>query len=147
MNPPLAKADFKLPDEFLTKLSRLGKDTDAVTEKVLEAGGQVVLAKVQSNLAAVIGSGTKYDSRSTGELAQSLGLSPVKLNREGNHDIKIGFAEPRSDGGSNAKIANILEYGKHGQPAKPFLKPAKTASKQACIDAMTQKLEEEVKNR
>ena len=89
----------------------------------------------------------KYKSRSTGELAQSLGLSPVKLNREGNHDIKVGFAEPRSDGGSNAKIANILEYGKHGQPAKPFLKPAKTASKQACIDAMTQKLEEEVKNR
>ena len=143
----MAKADFKLPDEFLTKLSRLGKDTDAVAEKVLEAGGKVVLAKVRSNLAAVIGSGTKYDSRSTGELEQSLGLSPVKMNREGNHDIKIGFSEPRSDGGSNAKLANILEYGKHGQPAKPFLKPAKTASKQACIDTMTQKLEEEVKKR
>ena len=140
----MARADFKLPDEFLTKLSRLGKGTDAVTEKVLEAGGKVVLAKVRSNLAAVIGSGTKYDSRSTGELAQSLGLSPVKLNREGNHDIKIGFSEPRSDGGSNAKLANILEYGKHGQPAKPFLKPAKTASRQECIDAMTKALDEEV---
>jgi bacteriophage protein of unknown function (DUF646) len=141
----MARADFKLPDEFLTKLSRLGKDTDAVTEKVLEAGGKVVLTKVRSNLAAVIGSGTKYDSRSTGELAQSLGLSPVKLTREGNHDIKIGFSEPRSDGGSNAKLANILEYGKHGQPAKPFLKPAKTASKAACIRKMEEVLEEEVK--
>ena len=140
----MAKADFKLPDEFLTKLSRLGKDTDAVAEKVLEAGGEVVLAKIKSNLSSVIGSGTKYDTRSTGELAQSLGLSPVKLNREGNHDIKIGFSEPRSDGGSNAKIANILEYGKHGQPAKPFLKPAKTASRQECIDAMTKALDEEV---
>lgn len=47
----MAKADFKLPDEFLTKLSRLGKDTEAVTEKVLEAGGKVVLARVRSNLA------------------------------------------------------------------------------------------------
>ena len=56
----MAKADFKLPDEFLTKLSRLGKDTDAVAEKVLEAGGEVVLTKVKSNLSAVIGSGTKY---------------------------------------------------------------------------------------
>ena len=93
---------------------------------------------------AVIGSGTKYDSRSTGELAQSLGLSPVKLNREGNHDIKIGFSEPRSDGGSNAKLANILEYGKHGQPAKPFLKPAKSASKAECIRVMEQTLKEEV---
>ena len=140
----MARADFKLPDEFLSKLSRLGKDTDADTEKVLEAGGKVVLAKVRSNLAAVIGSGTKYGSRSTGELAQSLGLSPVKLTREGNHNIKIGFSEPRSDGGSNAKLANILEYGKHGQPAKPFLKPAKTASRQECIDAMTKALDEEV---
>ena len=131
----MAKADFKLPDEFLTKLSRLGKDTDSVAEKVLEAGGKVVLAKVRSNLAAVIGSGTKYDSRSTGELEQSLGLSPVKLNREGNHDIKIGFSEPRSDGGSNAK---------HGQPAKPFLKPAKSASKAECIRVMEQTLKEEV---
>ena len=25
--------------------------------------------------------------------------------------IKIGFSEPRSDGGSNAKLANILEFG------------------------------------
>ena len=64
-----------------------------------------------------------------------------------NTTVTVGFAEPRSDGGSNAKLANILEYGKHGQPAKPFLKPAKTASKQACIDAMTQRLEEEVKKR
>ena len=140
----MAKADFKFPDEFLTKLSRLGKDTDAVAEKVLEAGGKVVLAKVKSNLSSVIGSGTKYDSRSTGELEQSLGLSPVKLNRVGNHDIKIGFSEPRSDGGSNAKLANILEYGKHGQPAKPFLKPAKSASKAECIRVMEQTLKEEV---
>ena len=126
------------------KISRLGSDFDRVADSVLQAGGEVVLAKVRSNLSAVIGSGTKYDSRSTGELEQSLGLSPVKLNREGNHDIKIGFSEPRSDGGSNAKLANILEYGKHGQPAKPFLKPAKSASKAECIRVMEQTLKEEV---
>ena len=140
----MAKADFKLPDEFLTKLSRIGGDMDSVAEKVLQVGGEVVLDKVRSNLEAVIGSGTKYKSRSTGELVQSLGLSPVKLNRDGNHDIKIGFSEPRSDGGSNAKLANILEYGKHGQPAKPFLKPAKSASKAECIHVMEQTLKEEV---
>ena len=80
----MAKANFKLPDEFLTKLSRLGKDTDAVAEKVLEAGG------------------------------------------------------------SNAKIANILEYGKSGQPPKPFLKPAKSAARAECIRVMEQTLKEEV---
>lgn len=141
----MAKADINFPDGFLEQLSRLGNQFDSVAQSVLEAGGEVVLEKAQRNLAAVVGTGTKYDSRSTGELVDSLGLSPVKLNKSGNHDIKVGFSEPRSDGGSNAKIANILEYGKHGQAPKPFMKPAKTSSKAECIQVMKDTLEAEVK--
>ena len=140
----MAKAEVVLPDEFLQKLSKLSDRTDEISERVLEAGGEVVLSRVKSNLSSVIGKGTEYDSRSTGELERSLGLSPVKLDRDGNYNIKIGFSEPRSDGGSNAKNANIIEYGKHGQPAKPFLKPAKSASKAACQEAMIRKFQEEV---
>lgn len=139
----MAKVDVKMPEEFLEQLSRLGSNFDAVAESVLEAGGEVVLEKVRSNLAGVIGH-TKYPSRATGELVGSLGLSPAKLDKGGNHNIKVGFAEPRSDGGSNAKLANLIEYGKQGQPAKPFMKPAKTASKAECISAMQQRFEEEV---
>ena len=140
----MAKVQAKLPEEFLQKLSRLGDRTDEISGRVLEAGGEVVLSKVKSNLSSVVGQGTEYESRSTGELERSIGLSPVKLDRNGNYNIKIGFSEPRSDGGSNAKIANIIEYGKHGQPAKPFLKPATTATKSACIEKMKQKFQEEV---
>ena len=98
----MAKAQMMMPEDFLRKLSTLGDKTDEISEKVLEAGGEVVLAKVKSNLSAVIGSGTAFDSRSTGELERSLGLSPVKVDKNGNHDIKIGFAEPRSDHRSGA---------------------------------------------
>ena len=140
----MAKVDIKMPDEFLEKLSKLGTQTDEISERVIEAGGEVVLAKIRSNLSSVVGKDTKVDSRSTGELERSLGMSKARVDRNGNHNIKIGFAEPRSDGGSNAKIANILEYGRHGQPAKPFLKPAKSSSKSACEAAMKQKLEEEI---
>lgn len=140
----MAKVDIKMPEEFLDRMSKLGSNFDAIAETVLEAGGEVVLARTKSNLSSVVGAGTKYDSRSTGELEGALGLTPAKVDRDGNHNIKLGFAEPRRDGGSNAKIANILEYGKHGQPAKPFLKPAKSASKSACRNAMVQKLEEEI---
>ena len=140
----MAKVQMMMPEGFLDRLSKLGNQSDEIAEKVLEAGGEVVLAKVQSNLSSVIGRGTKYDSRSTGELERSIGLSPAKMDRDGNHNVKIGFVDPRSDGDSNAKIANILEYGKHGQPAKPFLKPAKRASKSACEEAMKRTFEEEV---
>lgn len=140
----MAKAEVQLPEEMLTRLSQLGAKSDEIAEKMLEAGGEVLLSRVKSSLAGVIGKGTKYPSESTGELERSLGLSPAKLDRNGNHNIKVGFSEPRSDGGSNAQIANIIEYGKHGQPAKPFLKPAKSASKAAVIEAMKQTFEQEV---
>lgn len=140
----MAKVDVKMPEEFLLKLSKLGANTDAVAEKVLKAGGEVVLKRTQANLSAVIGSGLKYDARSTGELEGSLGLTPAKMDRDGNHNIKLGFSEPRSDGGSNAMLANLIEYGKHGQPAKPFLKPAKSASRAECVRVMSQTLEEEI---
>ena len=140
----MAKAEVKLPEELLNKLSRLGQNTDVVAEKVLQAGGKVVLDKVRDNLESVIGSDTKRKSRSTGELLSSLGLSPVLVNRNGNHDVKIGFAEPRSDGESNAKLANILEYGKSGQPPKPFLQPARSASKKECMRVMEEALKEEI---
>lgn len=143
----MAKLDIKMPEDFLKRISRLGSDFDPVAQKVLKAGGELLLEKVKSNLSSVIGSNTKYASRSTGELEDSLGISPVKQDKNGNHNIKVGFSEPRSDGGSNAKLANIIEYGKHGQPAKPFLKPAKTASRSACISAMQDKFEEEVRKR
>ena len=140
----MAKSSFKMPDDFLLKVSKLSEKTDEIIPKVLEVGGEVVKAKVKANLQASTGNDTKLNSRSTGELANSLGVSPAGIDRDGNYNVKVGFDEPRKDGESNAKLANIIEYGKSGQPAKPFLKPAKTSSRNACIDAMKRKLDEEI---
>ena len=134
----MAKCTYKLPEDLLKKLSTIGSKMDEISEVVLEAGGEVVLAKVKSNLEGSL------SGESSGELVSSLGLSGVRIDRNGNSNIKIGFSEPRKDGSSNAMVANIIEYGKHGQPAKPFLKPAKSSSKKQCIEVMTKKLEEEI---
>jgi HK97 gp10 family phage protein len=140
----MATMKAKLPDELVAKLTRLGNKTDEVCEKALKAGAEIVEEAVASNLAAVIGSGTKYDSRSTGELQEALGVTPVKLNKNGEYNIKIGFDEPRSDGKSNAMLANVIEFGKHGQPPKPFLKPAKNKSAKAATAKMAEVLESEM---
>jgi hypothetical protein len=140
----MARVRIKMPDEFLLRISRLGDRIDVIAPKVLEVGGKVVLTKVKGNLRTSIGKGTKYPSRTTGELLSSLGLSEARQDRDGNYNVKVGFSEPRSDSESNAKIANIIEYGKHGQPARPFLRPARTASRKPCINAMKAKLDEEI---
>ena len=140
----MAKVTMKMPEDFLLKVSQLNEKTDEIIPRVLKAGGEVVLDKVKSNLNSVVGRDTKYPSRSTGQLAAAMGLSPALQDRDGNHNVKVGFSEQRRDGSSNAKIANIIEYGKSGQPAKPFLKPAKSTSRKPCIEAMKAKLDEEV---
>ena len=64
----MAKAEMKMPEEFLLKISKLGSNFDSVADTVLQAGGEVVLKRVKSNLSSVIGRGTKFKSRTTGEL-------------------------------------------------------------------------------
>lgn len=141
----MAKVNIKLPEEFLKKLSSLGERTDEVAKKVLTAGGEIILARTRANLLGVIGKGIQGESRSTGQLVTALGLTPVMIDRNGNYNIKIGFDEYRRDGSSNAGVANILEYGKHGQPAKPFLAPAKRQAGNQALEKMKQVIEEEMK--
>lgn len=141
----VAKVDVKLPDEFLEKLSKLNERFDDIVPNVLEAGAEPLIQKARTNLESVVGSGTKYKSRATGELVASLGVTPAKQNSDGNWNIKVGIGDRKdSEGVSNAFKGMVLEYGKSGQPPKPWLKPAKSASKKACIDAMKAKLESEL---
>ena len=42
-------------------------------------------------------------------------------------------------------IANVLEYGKTGQSPRPFVRPARVASKKPAIEAMKSKFDEEIK--
>ena len=142
----MAKMAFRMPDEFLHRISRLADKTDEIVPKVLKAGADVVVEKVRSNLESAIGHNTQEESRSTGQLLGALGVSPAKLNRDGNHDVKIGFAENRDDRRKNALIANVMEHGSSTQPARPFLAPAKRATKQSSIDTMAAQLEKEINN-
>lgn len=139
----MAKVKIQMPDEFLDQLVGMGNELDAAIPKALEAGGKVVLEKMKGSLRAAIGRGTKYESRSTGKLAAALGVSSARPDRDGNLDVKVGFSEGRGDV-SNAMLANVLEYGKHGQPPRPFLKQTKSSSRKPCIEAMQASLKEEL---
>jgi len=91
----VARASFKMPEDFLLKVSKLNEKTDDILPKVLEAGGEVMAKKVKSNLSSVIGKNTKLPSRSTGELLGALGVSPALIDRNGNYmpikaDNKMG---------------------------------------------------------
>ena len=139
----MARVTIKMPTVFMDQLEKAAEKTDSAIPKALEAGGKVVFEKMQANLRSAIGRNTKKKSRSTGKLLAALGVSPVKVNDGGNYDVKVGFDENRGNA-SNAMLANLLEYGKHGQPPKPFLKQTKSSSRNPCIEAMQSVLKEEL---
>ena len=141
----MAKVTVEFPDDIVQKLASLETRTDAVLEKTLQAGADVVKPLFQTKLASAIGRNTKRKSTSTGQLVSALGVSPVKTADDGSVDIKIGFNEPRQDGKRNAMIAGILEHGTSNQPARPFLSATKSAVKapatQAMIDAFNREVD------
>ena len=139
----MAKISIRMPTAFMDQLAKASEKTETAIPKALEAGGKVVFEKMKSNLSSAIGRNTKNKSRSTGKLLAALGVSPVKVNDAGNYDVKVGFEENRGNV-SNAMLANLIEYGKHGQPPKPFLKQTKSSSRNPCIEAMQSVLKEEL---
>lgn len=142
----MADVSVKMPEEFMKRLAIIGERQDEIVASALEAGAEVLEKRMRSALSSVVGKGTKYGSRSTGELLSALGTSPVGRDLKGqNSNIKVGLAEPHSGGMSNAMLANIIEYGKSGQPPKPFVKAVKSSAKREVEDAMKAKLEEELK--
>ena len=151
-------AVIRFDNDFSKKLAALGSHTDAILEKAMSAGAEAALPIVRAELQGAISGDTKEPSRSTGELVNSLGISPVMVDNKGITNVKIGFSEPRRHQYiakkkrsyytvTNAMIANVLEYGKHGQPPRPWLKRAQTqatkvfrAKAQEIIDKEVEKL-------
>lgn len=132
----------KLPDDLMNQLNTFDKNTDEIVGKALTAGAKIAEARVRKNLNAVL------SGESSGQLQQSLGVSPVKIGGKNNSpSVRVGFAEPRRDGKANAMVANILEYGskKHNQSAKPFMKPAADSTKSAAKAEIRRVFDEEAK--
>ncbi|WP_099333227.1 hypothetical protein [Actinomyces minihominis] len=134
----MAKATIQLPTAFLDALNTADSQIGAFAQDALKAGAAVVEPRLRANLAGAIGRGTTLPSRSTGQLMSALGTTPVKTDSRGGHDIKVGFAENRTDGRSNALVANVLEYGQSNQPARPFLAPTRSQARRGAVEAMKQ---------
>lgn len=136
----MARAQIQLPNAFIDALEAVSNVIESSAEEVLTAGANVVEPRLRANLTSAIGSNTKAPSRSTGQLASALGTTSVKVNSRGVYNVKVGFAENRRDGRSNALIANVLEHGRSNQAARPFLAPTRSQTRRPATEAMKQVL-------
>ena len=138
----MARAEIEVPDELIRQMNRLEKDMDDIISGTLKDGAIVAEDMMRESLRNKVS-----QEHRDGELVQALGTTKVLKNRNGELNIKIGFAENRSDGGINAKIANVLEHGGRGgrQPARPWLKPIRKRLESESLMHMKAYYEKEVR--
>ena len=160
----MASCTVFVPDDMGKELKKLEGETRRIIEQTLTAGGKACLPIFEQAIKRGVG----RTDRSTGELAGSVGLTDVSV-KDDSYNIKGGFHEPRSkqakakkyhasksrhgtkrvaDRGyytvSNAMLANIIEYGKSGQPARPMLAPIESRLEETAQEAMKQAFDTEV---
>jgi HK97 gp10 family phage protein len=137
----LAKMSIKGIDDYASALSRLGSNTPEVAKRAVRAGANPVADEIRKGLEKNL-QGSKY---STGDLLDSLGISPAGVDKNGVYNTKIGFAGYDSKGVPNALKARAMESGTSTQPKKPFVRPAVNRAKEKAIEEMGKSIEADIR--
>lgn len=113
-------------DSFQLSMEELANLPDSVLDEMLLASAQVVEYAQKRK-------GRAYGVHRTGVTLSALTHGKAKRAKEG----RVIHVYPRgrnADGNSNAEVAFINEYGKRGQPARPFIRDANEESADEAVD-------------
>lgn len=136
--------ETKVPVELMNKLNALSDDIDNIEDKMLAAATDVLKPEIENNLRKVIRSG--YE---TGALAASVSVKKKRTSKEKANiiyfkgTVKRTFKNGKTRTVRNNLKAAVLEYGKQGQPPRPFLRPAVNAKRMEMAEAMERIFESE----
>lgn len=115
----MARIEFKGSDEYLKKITRLGRAGVGIIKYAVYPAAGIVADAVRAN--------TPVD---TGDLRDSLVLTDFK-NDNGFIYTEIDFVGYDSKGVPNLLKARTLESGRHKQHKHPFVRPAVERVKKA----------------
>lgn len=156
----MAKLTLKADGGYIEMLAALADEADDAAKAAVRAGGAVLADAVRASLEALpedthtvpgqryyyLTESEKYNGVPAAEKASmldALGVTPPKLDRDGNWNVKVGFdgyddtltlAYPT--GRPIPMLANAVEHGSSVRPATPFIKPAAQRANAAAVQAM-----------
>ena len=109
--PVRYKLETKGFEEYLETLAQARKDIDMVADRVLEAGGDVLLAGMDERV-----------PKDTGNLASKLNRS--EPDQDGNyHSVTVGLSSDTD--AETARYGGAQEFGwGPDHPAQPYIRPA-----------------------
>ena len=139
----MAVKKINAPDKLIRQLEKLDSDFESIAKEAVRAGADILADRVRENLKRNLSN----SEHSTGDLLDSLGIAPARMNPDGTVDAKVGFDSPGYDrkGVPNILKARVMESGSAIQPKRPFFGPAITATREKVKAAMQQKVSERLK--
>lgn len=125
----MAKFDTSNLAEFMVDMKDLANLPNSVIADMLDSEADVIMP-AQKKMAQSMG---VYD---TGQLANSITKGKVTTSSSGS-SLSLTFSGSRKRGNTttrNAEIAFVNEFGKHGQPARPFIQTANEQNIDKAVD-------------
>lgn len=113
----MAKLSVSGLDDLMLSLEEIASIPDDVAAAMLDAEAQVVEE-------AQIAEGMSMGVYRTGETLRSIRRGKMKKGRDGVRTVYVTPQGTNEKGERNAAVAFINEYGKRGQPARPFISAA-----------------------
>lgn len=137
----MAKMTIQGFDEYADKLSKLGSAAPEIAKRAVKAGVNPLADEVRKGLEKNL-QNSKY---STGDLLDSLGVTPVSMDKNGVYNAKVGFSGYDRKGVPNALKARAMESGTSRQPKKPFMRPAVNRAKKRVLEEMGKSIDADLK--
>lgn len=138
----IARIILKSSDNITLQLSKLGAASGEIARKAIHAGAGIMADQIRRNLK----NNLKGSENSSGDLLNSLGITPIRRDSEGDWSAKVGFDGYDKKGVPNQLKARVMESGSSKQQKKPFIRPAVNQVKQKATDEMERIIIEEAQN-
>lgn len=158
----MARMTFKAGEDFMIALSKLSAGTEQIATKAIYAGASIMADKIRDNLEKLPEDTFRFledDEKFTGvpkgqkkDLLDSLGITPIEIDKNGNYNAKVGFdgygtfpTKKYPKGVPNQLIARSVESGSEVRQKTPFVRPAVNAVRSQVTETMNQTITEEIK--
>lgn len=158
----MANMQIKGPDEFMSKLGGIGKESVSICQDAVKAGAGIVADEVRKNLKSVpedkyrfLRDGEKFagvPKEQKKDLLEGLGITPVGTDKTGAINAKIGFdgygtfkTKKYPSGVPNKLLARAVESGSSVRQKTPFVRKAVNSSKKRAVEEMGRSIETDLK--
>jgi hypothetical protein len=109
----MAKFSTEGLDALQAKFAGRKKKVTSTVYHMLNAGAKIMKEEIQQTM-------TEMDIKDSGDLVKSVKSSGVKKSKEDGYSISVAPSGADQKGVRNMTKAMIAQYGKKGEPARPW---------------------------